>query len=412
MFRGDEYSLAKFFFEFSKGIGPLIRCIPIAEQLRTEGHEILYFGHKEAYKYMDNLKFNRINLEAKETVYTSVERKNDWVNADEYWGGFGFSDESFIRSELENWICEICEFNPDVIISDLGVFSSLVSRIAKIPLVTITQSCYHIRAQNKPQRYWKQCESICTSSIDAINSVLESYNVPRLKSFEDIFVGDITLIPSFPEFDILRKTDNDNDNTYYIGPILWEGVLDKSVKENVGYNADEHVFCYIGQCLDEISETSENILKSIHNIAYEFNIEFIISIENKHTAEHISSKYADENIHICNWLPIEQAYSNSKFIVCHGGHGSCMGLFQYKVPALIIPTHTEREYNARLVEAVGAGISIPYDDITERKMEQAMRRLLLDSKYKDNTVHFNQVINSRYHDGVALAAKYILSLCS
>ena len=76
MFRGDEYSLAKFFFEFSKGIGPLIRCIPIAEQLRTEGHEILYFGHKEAYKYMDNLKFNRINLEAKETVYTSVERKN------------------------------------------------------------------------------------------------------------------------------------------------------------------------------------------------------------------------------------------------------------------------------------------------------------------------------------------------
>ena len=168
----------------------------------------------------------------------------------------------------------------------------------------------------------------------------------------------------------------------------------------------------MGQFLDKISEKNDVILDSINNIAHEFNMQFIISMNNSDIEEYINTKYEDKYIHISKWIPIEEAYIHSKFIICHGGHGSCMGIFKYKVPALVIPTHTEREYNARLVENIGVGISIPYNEITKNRMEQAMRSLLKNKTYKTRVKYYNHMINNKYNRGGTLAAEHILSLCS
>jgi UDP:flavonoid glycosyltransferase YjiC (YdhE family) len=61
------------------------------------------------------------------------------------------------------------------------------------------------------------------------------------------------------------------------------------------------------------------------------------------------------NFHFAPYLPGITLARNCDLMVHHGGYGSCQtGLFT-GTPAVIIPTFSERESNARRVADVGAG---------------------------------------------------------
>lgn len=402
--------MAKIFFEFSGGLGPLIRCLPIANYLRELGHDIIYFGHPECRYYMNELKYQHIELDVVKLVDSDIEVKSNWINADEFWASSGFSNKVFLKREIDVWINKIKEYNPDVIISDLGVFSSLVARILGIPIATITQSCYHTRAAYKPQRYWENQSKLCTKSLDAINYVLDSYGAPLLNCFEEIFVGNITIIPSFPEFDKLIDKELIDDRTYYVGPILWEGLTKKDKMEYKSVN-NPHVFCYGGSIVDYKGNGGQKFFELIIDVFKDNDIEAIISTGSIVTSTKLAKRYNYERIKIVDWIPIKEAYTNSNLVICHGGHGSCMGLFKYMVPGIILSTHTEREYNARLLEELGAGISIPYENFSKKEMEHAITTILGNESYMNKIKYYNELISTRYQNGEVLAANYILSLC-
>lgn len=71
-------------------------------------------------------------------------------------------------------------------------------------------------------------------------------------------------------------------------------------------------------------------------------------------------------------------------IIHHGGHGSCMTSLQYAIPSLVIPTHTERLYNAIMVEKLGFGNYIVPCRNKMTEMRDLFQEILTNSQYYYN----------------------------
>lgn len=89
------------------------------------------------------------------------------------------------------------------------------------------------------------------------------------------------------------------------------------------------------------------------------------------------------------YLPGNAMAAKCDLMVHHGGHGSVMTGLKGGTPAVIIPTITERESNARRLVALGAGeIVMPVDGLNGEKMidarefEAAVLRVLKDPAYR------------------------------
>ncbi|MCE5263226.1 MAG: hypothetical protein LLG97_06805, partial [Deltaproteobacteria bacterium] len=97
------------------------------------------------------------------------------------------------------------------------------------------------------------------------------------------------------------------------------------------------------------------------------------------------------NFRYAPFVPGLTMAEKSDLLIHHGGYGSCQtGLFT-GTPALVIPTFSERESNARRVAAAGAGdFVLPTTDAARIKrvdaaeVREKAHRILSDPSYKKN----------------------------
>src|SRR5262249_57593168 len=105
----------------------------------------------------------------------------------------------------------------------------------------------------------------------------------------------------------------------------------------------------------------------------------------------------------------------SDLLIHHGGYGSCQtGLYAGK-PAVIIPTFSERESNARRVAAAGAGALVRVEEdrgekrVSVEELRDTVRRVLSDPSFTDNARRIAQKLRS--YGGPSPAAKLIRRFC-
>ena len=96
-----------------------------------------------------------------------------------------------------------------------------------------------------------------------------------------------------------------------------------------------------------------------------------------------------DNFHFAAFLPGLKLAEKCDLLVHHGGYGSCQtGLFT-GTPAVIIPTFSERESNARRIAAAGAGeyvlpkkSSSKIKEIDLDEFREKLKLVLADSAYQ------------------------------
>src|SRR5262249_58021515 len=105
----------------------------------------------------------------------------------------------------------------------------------------------------------------------------------------------------------------------------------------------------------------------------------------------------------------------SDLLIHHGGYGSCQtGLYAGK-PAVIIPTFSERESNARRVVATGAGALVRVEEdrgekrVSVEELRETVRRVLSDPSFADNARRVAQKLRS--YGGPSRAAQLIEQFC-
>ncbi len=415
--------MKKFLFTalISNDLGLFTRSLPIACELRDRGHQVTFCNPAKApSKVISDAGFNNLpikwnlcnflagdfglfKLSTLYELFRSGHLKRDLgilvsrlksarsSSTAEYWnvdqaasvGGMG--NENYVKAEVNAWMELIREYNPDAVVDFANIGACIAARAIQKPLITV---------------------------IQADNKVLAELQLKPIRKAAELFVGEITLVVGMPETDPLPDTAN----VTYIGPVLWQRpgerlpdwFADLSMTKPVIwlYPGNPQYIRGHGTAFDSRVVTHACI-KALHDEP----IQVVLS-----TGHHPLPKDVNplpSNFRHVSFVPGLAMAERSDLMIHHGGYGSCQtGLFT-GTPALVIPTYSERESNARRVAAVGAGdFVLPTADVSGRKkhvdaaeVRDKVNRILSDSSFKENAKRISEKL--RTYGGAPYAAGLI-----
>ncbi|GAF92996.1 unnamed protein product, partial [marine sediment metagenome] len=112
------------------------------------------------------------------------------------------------------------------------------------------------------------------------------------------------------------------------------------------------------------------------------------------------------------YLPGIAMAERSDLLIHHGGHGSSMTGPYTGTPAVIVPTYSERESNARRLAALGAAlVVVPTQgasgekDVSVEELRAKVRQVLSDPSFARNARRVAETI--RTYGGASEAARLI-----
>ena len=389
--RGMRYL---FTTQVSNDLGLLTRSLPIANELRKRGHQIAFCNPANAprkliaeagfenllpkhpiYFLNHQLFTDKLNIAGIFQLLRSKQIKQDFGGmfrflrelirvfpkigsaTPEIWSldhmGVltGMLSENFVRSECKALVQLITEYGADIVVDSWHPVACMAARVLQKPLVTILQADMH--PNNNGFIWWKEAPNNIPSPTPILNRILAEYGLKPIRKTEDLLVGDLTLVLGMPETDPLPS----HTDATYIGAILWQKAdakppdwfsqLDKN-KPLIWVYSGNPQYLPIGTPMD-----SSIVIRSCIAALSKEDVQVVLT-----TGYHALPKDVlplPSNFRYVPYVPGIIMAKRSDLMIHHGGFGSCQtGLFT-GTPAVIIPTYSERESNARRISAVGAG---------------------------------------------------------
>jgi MGT family glycosyltransferase len=360
----------------SNDFGLLTRSLPIAAELKRRGHEIFfchpargpqmlireagfknYLPADPAYCFPHGSIFRLIGgrktLRNMRMVISLVRRalkfrgKELW-NVDDFNALFCGST-NFVRFQIVTLTGIIDSCRADAVVDFWNPWSCLTAKLLKKPLITVIQSHQHPKSPGFI--FWKKPPSDIPTAVPLINGILSEYGLPEIKSTGDLFVGDLTLVVGTPEADPIADTTG----VTYIGPVLWQNPAAKIPEWITELRSDKPVvWIYPGALrYSHFNRQGEILLRAAIQALEPEDAQVVIS-----TGHHDLPRSflpLPRNFYFDPFVPGLTMAKQSDLMVHHGGYGSCQTGLYVGTPAVIIPTYSERESNARRVVEQGAG---------------------------------------------------------
>lgn len=93
--------------------------------------------------------------------------------------------------------------------------------------------------------------------------------------------------------------------------------------------------------------------------------------------------HAPNDVLIQSWLPQESvlAHPNVKLFVTHGGLLSTTESVYFGKPVVGIPIFADQKINMKLATLNGIGEYVPFEEFSQEKFEQALRKVLSEARY-------------------------------
>ena len=199
-----------------------------------------------------------------------------------------------------------------------------------------------------------------------INKVAAEYGIVPVERCVDLLAGDLSLIVGTPETDPLPATAG----VTYIGPIVWQRGNATLPDWVAALGRDKPViWVYSGNPRYGSAPTpidSIVVIRAAITALGDAPVQVVLTTGYQDVPEEFGT--LPSNFHHAAYLPGRAMAERCDLMVHHGGHSSVMTGLSAGTPAVIIPTITERESNARRLAALGAGeIVLPVDDADGEK---------------------------------------------
>ncbi|MES2220252.1 MAG: nucleotide disphospho-sugar-binding domain-containing protein [Acidobacteriota bacterium] len=384
--------MSKFLFTMlpANDLGLPTRLLPIARLLEDRGHQVALFNPAPApAKLIADAGF--VNLPMPSRPMPAIQ--GDMAGASAAWDveemfGHFFSDEETLRSATSAHVEVVESYGPDVVVDSFGLFTCMAARVLGIPVASVLQGNFHPASDGF--RWWNGARPEgLPSAAAAVNAVLAEYGVATVERAVDLLAGELSLIVGTPETDPVSPAAN----AAHVGSIIWQtgdarlpGWVDELSPDK------PVVWVYAGNPR-YFGGSMSNPFDSIVVIRAA-----IASLGNAPMHVVLTSGYQDlpeevgplpSNFLHAAYLPGRAMASRCNLMVHHGGHSSVMTGLSAGTPAVIIPTSTERESNARRVTTLGAGEMVkPTEAIHgEKQIELAdfsakVNRCLTENSYR------------------------------
>lgn len=423
----------------SNDLGLLTRSLPIASELKKRGHEVAFCNPAKtprlviaeagfdnliprhpAYYLNDLLLANKPDLRALMQFIFSKQVKRDFGGifgflhqlaqtrpqmgsaTSEIWSVdhlaalTGMLSENFVRSECVALMQLMTEFEADVVVDALHPVACMAARILGKSLVTIIQSDMH--TASKGFIWWKEPPPNLPTPTPVLNKILAEYGLAPIRKTEELLKGDLTLVLGMRETDPLPH----EIEVIYIGAILWQ----KADINPPGWFAQlDHVrpviWVYSGnpRYLPIVTPVDSSIvIRSCVAALEKEDVQVILTTGHHNLPNEFEPLPANFRHH--PFVPGLMMAQRSDLLIHHGGYGSCQTGLYTGTPAVIIPTFSERESNARRVQAVGAGEFItPTTDPSGRKkyidpneLRAMVRQVLFTPSYAKNASRISKMM--------------------
>jgi UDP:flavonoid glycosyltransferase YjiC (YdhE family) len=272
----------------------------------------------------------------------------------------GFHTPQMVQQEV-NWELEIVRrFRPDVLIGDAWLLTSIVGRLAGLPVVQVIRSAAHPAA---PQLVWwrdipSQIHSPDITSI--FNPALEQWGLPPIRRAEDLLDGDLLLIPSIPELDPLPP---DVQRSHYVGPLTRSEQDSTPIPDWLPALPHDRPVIYVTIGGGSDSVRGQNLLPLWEATFAETNWKVIISTGGRPVPRRWQRM---GNLQAYPWVPGRAMIARADVVLFHGGYGTMMETVQAGTPSVVLPFHTEQECNGRRLQQNGAAqVLAPRDEDLE-----------------------------------------------
>jgi UDP:flavonoid glycosyltransferase YjiC (YdhE family) len=304
-----------------------------------------------------------------------------------------------VRADVHELIDLISDFEPDAVVDFWNVSACIAARACHKPLITVIQADMH--PQSRGFMWWKEPPHDVPTPTQTINKVLADLHLKPVNKTAELLVGDRTLVLGIPETDPLPNTAN----VVYVGPVLWQR-SDEKLPDGVADLSPAKPLIWLYPGNPQYLAGSRTVFdSSVVTCAC------IEALKDEDVQVVLSAGYQPlpkealplpSNFRHAPFVPGLAMAERSDLMIHHGGYGSCQtGLFT-GTPALVIPTFSERESNARRVAALGAGdFVLPAADAAGKKKQmnaaevrEKVNRILSDSSFRENAQRISEKLQT------------------
>jgi UDP:flavonoid glycosyltransferase YjiC (YdhE family) len=394
----------------SNDLGLLARTVPVARELANKGHEVAFCNPAPApAAVIDEAGLANLPPRLGPWPTTFAPSTTEVWNVDHFSALIGYLDENSLRGGCEAMMGLITDYGADVIVDSWNLTACLAARALRKPLVSIIQADMH--PDNRGFIWWKEPPADIPTPVPALNNVLSVHGLPSIRKTEELLVGDLTLVAGTPETDPVPK----KANVIHVGPILWQRPNAK-LPDWIDALGKERplVWVYTGNpTYGPVAPWADSIVV-LHSCAEALGSEDVevVLTTGHHPLSEDQVAALPPNFHYEPWLPGMAMAEKSDLLIHHGGHGSCMTGLCAGTPAVVIPTYSERESNARRVAAMGAGDTVLLTEagpgekqVSVEELRAKVRQVLSDPSYRLSAKRIAESIKA--YGGASEAARLI-----
>jgi len=357
-------------WELGHNVGHLTRLLPVAQQLKSEGHILLaavrdlqsaapILGRAGIPLIQAPHLLHGIPLQHRPTGYADILLSQGWADPSGLWG------------LTQGWLNIFALFKPDHLIIDYSPTASLAARLAKIPTLLIGNG-FEMPPMTDPLPSfpgfaWASADTAAKAERQAVanaNTVARAYKGSELSSLSSLVAGQKRLFATLPELDHYGE----REDVEYIGPLLG-----KSDARQVTWPEGQgpRIFATLKPDTNNVKEILEALatLESrVVCVAMGFSPESLAAYCRPHIL--LSQAFVDLEL-----------LRDADLCITYGAEGTMLTFLLAGVPQLMYPWHVEAFMAGRKMQTAGVGLSIEKVQ-TATDVLGSIRRLLDHGDYK------------------------------
>jgi len=260
----------------------------------------------------------------------------------------GFYNPQRVRQRIEAELALVHRYKPDVLVGDTWLLTSIVGKLASLPVAQICKSIVHPGAPNLV--WWREMppELVDPDVCPVFNPLLEQYGLNVIERAEDLLVGELLLVPSVPELDPLP---DGLDATHYVGPLTRQNAAASQLDPPFDVLDRDRPVVYVtlGGGADPVG--SQEVFGVFNEAFSGLGLQVVVSTGLQFSPEDLPRP--PDSVQYHRWVPGPALIKRSQCVVFHGGYGTTMETAQYGTPSVVVPFHSEQEANGRRLAAAG-----------------------------------------------------------